>query len=346
MYKLAVCVPTYNRARFLGPLLDGFLAQIDSEDVQIVVSDNASTDGTDELLSAYAAKYGNVKWVRSPQNLGPDRNYLRVVEAADAEYCWLFGSDDIPGTGAVRAVLEGLSRLAPDILLLDRLWCSYEMEPLRVDRLFEPAVEAIFDSGRPGGIEAFLGSARTICALFSYLSSIVVLKRCWDEAPPVEEFVGSAYAHSAKLLSLVSDGARLAYLPAPLVWCRGDNDHFLAGGVFNRCRIDFVGFRRLFDTYFRERSVKRLARRVMRREYVPLRLLLVVSAATSTECAELQSFLAEFEYPRSVRFLVRMASWTPVRVVLRFTTPLGRRLWWWRQRRAIRQRREPDLARA
>jgi len=346
MYRLAICVPTYNRAGFLGPLLDGFLAQMDGEDVQIVVSDNASTDGTDALLSVYAARCSNVTWVRSPQNLGPDRNYLRSVEAADAEYCWLFGSDDIPGPGAVGAVLDGLSRLSPDILLCGRLWCSYGMEPLRVDGLFQPAVEAIFDTGRPDGIEAYLGSATTICALFSYLSSIVVLKRRWDDAPPVEEFVGSAYAHSAKLLSLVTDGARLAYLPAPLAWCRGDNDHFLADGAFNRCRIDFVGYRKLFNAYFRDRPGKALAMRVMRREYVPLRLLLIVSAATGPECAELQSYLADFEYARPVRFVVRVASWTPLRVLLRSATPLGRRLWWWRQRRAIRRRGRPGLARA
>ncbi len=334
MHELAVCVPTYERAGYLEELVTSFLAGL-PDSVQLVVSDNASADGTQLLMDACARHDDRVKYVRSPVNLGPDRNYLRAVEAADARYCWLFGSDDLPSPGALRRILAVISQTAPDILLFDRVWCDIAMRPLRGDAMFSPHRPLLFDTARVGGSIAYLDHAVTIMALFSYLSSIVVSKDRWDRTDPREEFVGSAYVHSARLLSVLDEGARLCYLPEALVRCRGDNDFFLEKGAFNRVRIDLAGYRRLNDTFFPHGRARAAALRVMRREYGALRLLLVLATADDGECDELLQYLEYYEYPPSLRRLLSLLSEPAPRRLLAAAAPCGRRAWWaWQAARA------------
>jgi abequosyltransferase len=57
---LSICIPTYNREKYLRRLLDSIVFQkefIDTNDVEIVIADNASTDSTEELVNEYTKKY-------------------------------------------------------------------------------------------------------------------------------------------------------------------------------------------------------------------------------------------------------------------------------------------------
>ncbi len=230
--------------------------------------------------------------------------------------------------------------------MIGRFWCTYDMEPIRRDGLFEPDIAVSFDTASPTGLSEYLAHASSICALFSYLSSIVVRKSRWDAVGPVEPFIGSAYAHSAKMLAILTEGARVSYLPGPLVYCRGDNDHFLEHGAFNRVRIDFAGYARLFERYLPDEHVSAKARHVMRREYGVARLLLVVSIASREELRELRGYLRHFGYPGWVRATIAVAAWRPVRVLLKRVVPSARRVWWWRQRRSFRSREHTSVGNA
>ena len=131
---ISVCIPTFDRRQYLKPLLESLVAEPGAERLQIVVSDNASTDGTEELCRSFSRGWPQVKYVRQPENQGPDRNFLSAVKHADAEFCWLFGSDDLPRPGAVARVLQLVDTNDPDLLLFDRVWCDIDMRPTRLDR--------------------------------------------------------------------------------------------------------------------------------------------------------------------------------------------------------------------
>lgn len=128
---LAVCIPTHHgRAGPLSELLDRLLPQIPSDSsVEICIGDNASEDGTEELVASRAADHPALRYTRHAQNLGLVENMLAVVEMARAEYCWLLGSDDAPADEAVPRLLDllranacisgahlGFQRRAPDDL--------------------------------------------------------------------------------------------------------------------------------------------------------------------------------------------------------------------------------------
>ncbi len=100
---LAICIPTYNRAQPLGRLLDRLHAELgDATDVVVLVADNASPDGTQELLAAAAGRMPSLHVHRQPENLGALGNTRWLVaNAPDCDYLWIFGDDDEPEPGAV-----------------------------------------------------------------------------------------------------------------------------------------------------------------------------------------------------------------------------------------------------
>jgi glycosyltransferase involved in cell wall biosynthesis len=59
---LSICIPTYNRAELLKNCVESIVINYDfDEEVEVVISDNASDDNTLEICEMFASKYPNVK---------------------------------------------------------------------------------------------------------------------------------------------------------------------------------------------------------------------------------------------------------------------------------------------
>lgn len=95
-------IPTYNRAEFLKESLQAALSQ-SYENIQVVVSDNASTDHTEEVVRSF--KDPRIKYSRNDENIGPFPNFARAVDLADGHFfSWLQDDDLIFADFAKRAV--------------------------------------------------------------------------------------------------------------------------------------------------------------------------------------------------------------------------------------------------
>ena len=94
--RLSVVLPAYNRAQWLGTALDSILAP--GLDLEVVVIDNGSSDGTWDLLQDYVRRDARVRAVRWEQNDGGEV-YPCLLEMAQGEYVTLFADDDemLPG---------------------------------------------------------------------------------------------------------------------------------------------------------------------------------------------------------------------------------------------------------
>lgn len=284
--KLSICIPTYNREQFLGELLESILAQAKPSEVEIVVSDNASTDNTSQLIAKFQTRYSKITYAVAPQNMGPDRNYLTSVALAHGEYCWLMGSDDVLPPGAIAAMLCHVSS-GDDIYLTGRREANYNLQPIR-DRLWLDPNEASqhFDFSQPQELLRYFNACRSLGGLFSYLSSIVVKKKSWDRIPFDESFIGSAYSHVYVLLSLVLQGCRLHYLTSPLVVSRSGNDSFYTDWV-SRALIDFNGYHQLALSLIPDTRLRAAFLGVMRREYSAMSLIKTKILAPSRHWSQL-----------------------------------------------------------
>lgn len=91
---VSLLVPVFNRAELLVQCLDSALAQTLS-DLEVIVVDGASTDGTWEVCQRYAAADSRVRIFRDPANTGPVRGWWRCVEEARGAYATFLWSDDM-----------------------------------------------------------------------------------------------------------------------------------------------------------------------------------------------------------------------------------------------------------
>jgi glycosyltransferase involved in cell wall biosynthesis len=91
---VSVCIPTFNRGRYLREAIESALAQTFA-DFELLVVDNCSTDDTPAVAAAYAARDGRVRYVRNERNLGLVGNFNRCVELARGEFVALLHDDDL-----------------------------------------------------------------------------------------------------------------------------------------------------------------------------------------------------------------------------------------------------------
>lgn len=111
MPLLSFCLPTYNRAALLEHALNGLLTQIRPEEaaeIEVVVVDNASPDGTPEVIrqAGLRSPHVTLRSVRNSENIGPDRNFLKAIDLAQGKFVFLISDDDLLLPGAVAKLLE------------------------------------------------------------------------------------------------------------------------------------------------------------------------------------------------------------------------------------------------
>lgn len=112
---VSIGVPVYNGERFLAHALDSMLAQ-GFADFEIVISDNASTDGTAAICSDFARRDPRVRVIRQPENIGAPRNWSYVVGAARGRYFKWASANDWCAPQFLERCVDALDRDASAVL--------------------------------------------------------------------------------------------------------------------------------------------------------------------------------------------------------------------------------------
>ncbi len=260
-------MPTYNYGRHIRTALESVRAQ-GRDDIEVVVLDGGSTDDTREVVESIAGLWPAVRYIRRDSRGGIDRDLASSVELARGDYCWLLSADDALQDGALRRMMSELSS-GCDILLCNRIWCDARLSPVRPESwLGNGGADRVVDLAQEREVGRYLADARSLGALFSFMSSIVFRREAWIRARAVASLVGTHYSHVQRLFAMARQGGRLKYLSAPLVRCRGGADSFREGGVAERLLIDLRGFLKLADELFGNDPVLRsLFLAVLRREH-------------------------------------------------------------------------------
>src|SRR5574337_230768 len=92
--RVSIGMPVYNREKYVAAAIEANLNQTYA-DFELVITDNASTDRSEEICRAYAAKDPRIKFHRNPRNLGAAGNYRRCFELSVGEYFRWTPSDDL-----------------------------------------------------------------------------------------------------------------------------------------------------------------------------------------------------------------------------------------------------------
>jgi abequosyltransferase len=193
--KLSIAIPIYNGELTLAETLDSIINQLSGTDVEIVISDNASTDNTKNIISEYKKIYSHISYYANETNLGPDMNFNLAVKRSNGEYVWLFSDDDIMREGAIKAVLnvlntnEGLSATFVN-------WSNYsnDLKTCNVERTIPETKDKLFNNHNE--------YIETVKLNSIFLSSNIIQKKLWAEKDS-KQYVGTFWIQYAKVLDCI-----------------------------------------------------------------------------------------------------------------------------------------------
>jgi glycosyltransferase involved in cell wall biosynthesis len=239
----SICIPAYNRAKFLASLLDSIYAQ-SYRDFNIVICEDRSPEAAEIATTAheYAARFpGTLSYYENEVNLGYDANIRRLVEKATGRYCFFMGNDDLMCADALENVADVLDR-NQNVGLVLKSYAWFDEIPERVNqevRYFED--ERVFAAGK---------EAIVICFRRSGVISGYIVHRDAAYAAATTKFDGTLYYQMHLTASVLAEMNAVAS-PKVLVLCRnteapefGNSDSekgkYVPGGYTPQARLSMV----------------------------------------------------------------------------------------------------------
>lgn len=105
---MSIAIPTVNRKPYLKITLDQFIPQVlrNKAFVELVISNNASEDDTDEYISEQALKYDFIHYYKSDTRLDLFESFSKAANKSSGKYVILWGDDDIPAPYLIETLLD------------------------------------------------------------------------------------------------------------------------------------------------------------------------------------------------------------------------------------------------
>jgi len=190
--RVSIGMPVYNGAKFIREALESLLEQTFT-DFELIISDNASTDGTELICREYAARDKRIRYVRWPENRGALANFNFVLFESVGEYFMWNAYDDI----------RSLNYLELNCYFLDRnLEYVASTSPTRYEgRSFdqERMGDGALEGAKSARISNFFGYWHANGRFYSLFRSSILKKNIFLK----HDFLGSDWAI---VLGVISEG--------------------------------------------------------------------------------------------------------------------------------------------
>ena len=236
--SVSVLVPTFNRRDLVSACLRSALGQ-SMGDLEVIVVDGASTDGTWEVCESFARRDSRVRAYRDPVNLGPVPGWWRCVEEARGRYATFLWSDDLLLPDFLRTTIDALE--APDVALA---FTAAEIGA-------EPGQGAVHYQGATGRIRtpAFIDRMLTrdgtlpvspACALFRLSDLRDAFSPELPTSPPADLRSTGAGVDVLMFLRTAERYPLVARIGEPLAFFRSHPGSITMDGRAGRVELDYV----------------------------------------------------------------------------------------------------------
>jgi|GEM_PF-1089170 len=164
---VSVLTPTFNHADFIEDCIKGVIAQQTEYSIQHVIADDGSTDGTQDIILEYAARYPHIVPILQPKRTYGSNNTRDLFALARSEFVALCDGDDyFTDPGKLHVQIDFLKRHPDCSLCFHPVQVLYEDQPEK-QRVFPPAEEL------PGGVRPFYTLRDLIRFNFIQTNSVV-----------------------------------------------------------------------------------------------------------------------------------------------------------------------------
>ncbi len=203
--KVSICIPQYNRINYLLRSLE-IISRQTYNNIEIVVSDDCSSDETEEKIKELALSYKYpIIFSKNPVNQGYDRNYRKCIELATGDYAFVIGNDDsIVGDESIAKLVDFLeSSHLPEVG-----FCNMIEE--RTDNTYiQRATQTnVLGSGADVAIKYY--------SCFSFVGGLIYKKSTFDKYN-TDKYDGSIYAQMYLGVLMIASGCALFSLKDPFV---------------------------------------------------------------------------------------------------------------------------------
>lgn len=164
MSRVAIGIPVFNEEKYIAKTILSVLSQFeDSPDLEILISDNGSTDNSvreiEATLNLFPKLCSSVRLTKHSTNLGADFNFWHVYDETDSDYFLWVGAHDQISKGYVSLGSKCLKE-SPDV----SMFCGKHQAITPDDQVMEQEIEYDFSQENPAE---------------RYLRSIVSLGNCY-----------------------------------------------------------------------------------------------------------------------------------------------------------------------
>jgi len=257
---LTIAIPTYNRSHFLDELLDSLAPQCSSNpNVELLVSDNNSSDDTPGVVNKYIDRGLHIRYLRNPVNVGADGNFLQCFDEAKGKYVWIVGDDDVVASHAVQQITALLQSDSYDLIYLNSyaFESSTERKPAKS---YQP----------PTAINDAPGFARAVNIFVTFISGNIINKDSVRASHPADlsELVGTNLVQLGWMYAALNQYVRGLVIHEPLVGMRTNNT-----GGYALSQVFGVNLNKITESRLQDRSVaKGIINGTLMRFFPPLLL--------------------------------------------------------------------------
>lgn len=119
-YKLSICIPTYNREKYLNDLLDSITSQKifqETNYIEVVIDNWPSNDNTEAIVKSYTKMYWDkIKYFCNSKKIWMCPAIMEALFLWSGEYCWTFSDDDLITDGTLEIFLDIINKYSPSLI--------------------------------------------------------------------------------------------------------------------------------------------------------------------------------------------------------------------------------------
>ena len=229
---LTIAIPTFNRADTLSSLLAVLLPQVEEfPEVEVLVSDNASSDHTTAVLAAFQPRFAaagtRLRAQRHPQNIGSDANFVSLYKAARGRFFWMCGDDDLIVPGGLAQLIPHIAAADPPDLIYAT---SYGFRENPAEEFQCDPMQRNFHT-----IRSAARFARVVNIMFTFISGIIIHRERLESLPHEDpaDFIGTNLVQlSWSLPLLLSLRKGVVLWQRPVAARQGHAHGYSLGSVF------------------------------------------------------------------------------------------------------------------
>lgn len=209
---ISICIPTLNRARFLKEAIESIAPQL-TPDLELIVCDTGSNDGTTELMAEIQRTSQAVRYVRREEILGVDEALLLLLQQSRGKYVWFFGSDDILKPRAINKIRSKImdAAVAPTLVHVNHEIVDVEGKLLIASQLREKK-DRHYSVGWRCVPRLGIG--------LGYISACIVRRKKIADLEDSRHFIGSRWLSLHLYLSALIAGGAAEVIAEPLLRAR------------------------------------------------------------------------------------------------------------------------------